>query len=645
MDLPPIKCGHLYRPQKGIKKYWVKRWALLYPGSEVNPPRLETFDSKDASYKEGVKPLVLYLPCPIKAFPTSQHRSRDFVIEIIMDDKVVAYAVDTREELNSWLHIMSEVSIGRTGKRECLPAEPPSSSPSSFSGEVAEGLQENTLYDSFETVAYQVSIKPNTFSEQLGLQGYFSLQIDSVKLTLIEDDSNDILYAWPYRYLRRYGRDKVSFSMEAGRKCDSGPGLLVFETKDGNDIFHNIQNFVNSISGKKATPPLSHNRHQETPHPQAGKPPLASRPHKTKPVAPQPLSRPHPKDPIGAITESSIFQQKLAAIQITKDEARGTDFVPRKPKPFKPRNTDLPRSSSPPTQVDPLYSEVQEGVDTQSNNNTPSPEEESEYSLLQDSEQPRLPPTESDTYDMPEPPGNPKNVYNMTSEEPRSDGWKTFGRTEDNIHTETYVSNEDLFVEDSKIDPKPVPAPVKPLKPKPLIRPKIIKAPTSKPETPEPVLSDANETLYDVCGSAPEVCHSPSVSEGDDVYDHFTRTNIAQPVPAPRKVIPAQQPQVDDESELYDRLQRETSVGGTRVPQQHQSQQRLYDSGDVYDSLVPDNGIQNVAGGTHPALPEESEYSSAVAGSQSHMYMDTLSKATAEPDDTDENPYDIVSFQ
>ena len=74
----------------------MKRWALLYPGSEVNPPRLETFDNKDASYKEGAKPLVLYLPCPIKAFPTSQHRSRDFVIEIKTDDKVVAYAVDTR---------------------------------------------------------------------------------------------------------------------------------------------------------------------------------------------------------------------------------------------------------------------------------------------------------------------------------------------------------------------------------------------------------------------------------------------------------------------------------------------------------------------------------------------------------------------
>ena len=71
---------------------------------------------------------------------------------------------------------MSEVSNGRTGKRECLPAEPPSSSPSSFSSEVAEGLLENTLYDSFE------SKSPSNSSLQIPLTGLY----DQSKPTLVK---------------------------------------------------------------------------------------------------------------------------------------------------------------------------------------------------------------------------------------------------------------------------------------------------------------------------------------------------------------------------------------------------------------------------------------------------------------------------
>ena len=95
-------------------------------------------------------------------------------------------------------------------------------------------------------------MKDNDFTlHTLKLRGRYTVSLDSVKLTLIHREKGHILYAWPYKYLRRYGRDKESFSMEAGRKCLSGPGLVVFETTEGNDIFHQIQNFVNSISGSQ----------------------------------------------------------------------------------------------------------------------------------------------------------------------------------------------------------------------------------------------------------------------------------------------------------------------------------------------------------------------------------------------------------
>ncbi|KAG7282353.1 hypothetical protein CRUP_029674, partial [Coryphaenoides rupestris] len=42
---------------------------------------------------------------------------------------------------------------------------------------------------------------------------------------------------WPYRFLRRFGRDKTSFSFEAGRRCESGEGSFEFDTRQGNELF------------------------------------------------------------------------------------------------------------------------------------------------------------------------------------------------------------------------------------------------------------------------------------------------------------------------------------------------------------------------------------------------------------------------
>lgn len=68
-------------------------------------------------------------------------------------------------------------------------------------------------------------------------------------LILKRDDR--VLGIWPLRYLRKYGRDGDLFSIEAGRKCEHGPGVMEFVTSKSEDIFTHVERFVILIARKK----------------------------------------------------------------------------------------------------------------------------------------------------------------------------------------------------------------------------------------------------------------------------------------------------------------------------------------------------------------------------------------------------------
>ncbi|NXI60327.1 DOK1 protein, partial [Chloroceryle aenea] len=100
----------------------------------------------------------------------------------------------------------------------------------------------NSIYYSRDEVnAFWVTVQRTEAAERCELRGTYVLKAERDSLVLKDPRTNEILYVWPYRLLRRYGRDKVMFSFEAGRRCDSGPGNFTFETKQGNEIFHLVE--------------------------------------------------------------------------------------------------------------------------------------------------------------------------------------------------------------------------------------------------------------------------------------------------------------------------------------------------------------------------------------------------------------------
>ncbi|NXV14167.1 DOK1 protein, partial [Cepphus grylle] len=100
----------------------------------------------------------------------------------------------------------------------------------------------NSIYYSRDEVnAFWVTVQRTEAAERCELRGSYVLKAERDSLVLKDPQTNEILYVWPYRLLRRYGRDKVMFSFEAGRRCDSGPGNFTFETKQGNEIFRLVE--------------------------------------------------------------------------------------------------------------------------------------------------------------------------------------------------------------------------------------------------------------------------------------------------------------------------------------------------------------------------------------------------------------------
>ncbi|NXS52324.1 DOK1 protein, partial [Brachypteracias leptosomus] len=100
----------------------------------------------------------------------------------------------------------------------------------------------NSIYYSRDEVnTFWVTVQRTEAAERCELRGTYVLKAERDSLVLKDPRTNEILYVWPYRLLRRYGRDKVMFSFEAGRRCDSGPGNFTFETKQGNEIFRLVE--------------------------------------------------------------------------------------------------------------------------------------------------------------------------------------------------------------------------------------------------------------------------------------------------------------------------------------------------------------------------------------------------------------------
>uniref|UniRef100_A0A3Q1GGZ1 Docking protein 2-like n=1 Tax=Acanthochromis polyacanthus TaxID=80966 RepID=A0A3Q1GGZ1_9TELE len=125
----------------------------------------------------------------------------------------------------------------------CLLAfQVPDTSLSLLSGGNGLTMEDNDLYSSWKSGNYKVTVQSTEASKRCRLAGEYVVYPDKEAVILLDVSAGRTVYCWPYRLLRKFGQVEVKggFSIEAGRRCDSGEGVFTFLTQYGPQIFQLI---------------------------------------------------------------------------------------------------------------------------------------------------------------------------------------------------------------------------------------------------------------------------------------------------------------------------------------------------------------------------------------------------------------------
>ncbi|XP_029310247.1 docking protein 1b [Cottoperca gobio] len=250
-----VKEGQLYVQHQKFGKKWKKNWFVLYPASQNGIARLEFYDapsggvggiggasgsgSNEKTRKLDKKIIRLsecisILPALTESCPKENMAA--FCVET--NDKTHVFAAE-KNATKDWMDTMCDIAFQGGGSS--------STAADSNGGALDLQMSENLIYYSREEVnEFWVSVQRTEASERCGLTGNYWLKAENDILILKEPKTKRNVVVWPYKLLRRYGRDRVMFSFEAGRRCDSGPGNFTFDTKQGNEIFTLVEQAIQS---------------------------------------------------------------------------------------------------------------------------------------------------------------------------------------------------------------------------------------------------------------------------------------------------------------------------------------------------------------------------------------------------------------
>ncbi|KAM8990815.1 docking protein 2 [Ara ararauna] len=280
MEEVVVKQGVLHlQLQQTFGKKWRKFWGVLYRESSCSMARLELVEgSAPERLRKGdsSKRLVKLSDCVYVAEVSGDAACPKDTVPFLLEttDRRYLLATDTTEAAD-WIQKLCELAFPRSREEQAASKK---GQQSTLGTDREFSMEENCLYSSRSKAgleqAFKVTVRATESSERCQLWGQCILQAGKEALELRDPQTLEILYSWPYHFLRRFGRDKVTFSFEAGRRCASGEGNFEFETRQGNEIFQAIELAINEHRSRGAEEPW---RGDDAPrsHGHAGMPSLA----------------------------------------------------------------------------------------------------------------------------------------------------------------------------------------------------------------------------------------------------------------------------------------------------------------------------------------------------------------------------------
>ncbi|XP_016420759.1 docking protein 2-like [Sinocyclocheilus rhinocerous] len=260
------KQGEVYLQHQKHGEKWKRYWLALHPASRHGVARLELSEAVHERSTVVVRRhperkvvrladcvTVVKLPPHAEACPGENMAA--FCVET--EDKKLVFAAE-KESCGEWVDIICNIAFQKHTKSAPQPVPL---------------MEDNQIYMSREQLCeFKVVVLQNEASVRCGLNGQYWLQAGEDMLVLQDLETRRTVMEWPYKLLRRYGRDKMLFSIEAGRRCESGPGTFNFEARQSDEILRIIESAIRqqkslAVTGDRQSPHSPRSRSPRSPLP------------------------------------------------------------------------------------------------------------------------------------------------------------------------------------------------------------------------------------------------------------------------------------------------------------------------------------------------------------------------------------------
>ncbi|XP_056455906.1 docking protein 3-like [Gadus chalcogrammus] len=227
-----FKEGLLYlHGVKFGKKTWRKIWMIILKPQSLEIGRLEVYSLPDDTNVDMLPPeqdktkrrVVLLSDClditlaPEEACPPG-------CTAFYLDTTLRTYTLAS-EDCQEWLLALCQLTFQDHGEKISLE-------------ENSLLMKDCDLYSGMgdQPEQYNVTVLGTVASERCLLAGEFVFLLDIEAVFLLDKETADIIYRWPYMFLRRFGIVKGGFCIEAGPQCDSGEGMFSFLSPHGHQV-------------------------------------------------------------------------------------------------------------------------------------------------------------------------------------------------------------------------------------------------------------------------------------------------------------------------------------------------------------------------------------------------------------------------
>ncbi|XP_036427128.1 docking protein 5-like isoform X2 [Colossoma macropomum] len=203
-------------------RIYQKCWLVMKRASSEGPDMLEKYSNqRSTSTKSPQKVMSLTNVKNVSRVPKQQKKHA--VMLEFREESSLTFACKSEAEADEWYNVLHIYCIQERKKK-------------------------------LDFVQYHVFPLP---SDSFTAHGECTLQITHKAIHLYNaHDPRQRIASWPLKVLRRYGRDRTCFTIEAGRMCDTGEGLFKFHTPEGEAIYQRVHTAVLAIMESQCSHPV-----------------------------------------------------------------------------------------------------------------------------------------------------------------------------------------------------------------------------------------------------------------------------------------------------------------------------------------------------------------------------------------------------